>query len=131
VYLTTQARILHVDWLVAGRNRYRSTITIASTAAALVVESTVPSGTVQYSTIHAAQRVPVTTPNPNPHPHPHATATETTWNASDRWRRTPKPRRNLSFEHCMGSSAVTAALRYVHCSYYRKEIIQRQTCHIS
>jgi hypothetical protein len=27
-----------VDWLVAGRNRYRSTSTIASTAAALVVE---------------------------------------------------------------------------------------------
>jgi hypothetical protein len=56
VYLTTQARILHVDWLVAGRNRYRSTSTIASTAAALVVESTVPSGTgtVQYYTRSAA-----------------------------------------------------------------------------
>jgi hypothetical protein len=56
VYLTTQARILHVDWLVAGRNRYRSTSTIASTAAALVVESTVPSGTVQYSTVLYTQR---------------------------------------------------------------------------
>jgi hypothetical protein len=56
VYLTTQARILHVDWLVAGRNRYRSTSTIASTAAALG-SARVPCRAVQvqYSTIHAAQ----------------------------------------------------------------------------
>jgi hypothetical protein len=55
VYLTTQARILHVDWLVAGRNRYRSTSAIASTAAALVVESH-RAAAVQYSTVLYTQR---------------------------------------------------------------------------
>ena len=54
LYMTTQATILHVDWLGAGRNRYRSTSIIASSAAALVVERTVPSGSVQYYTRSAA-----------------------------------------------------------------------------